>query len=132
MAKTRESLIGAETSKKHLEDRVEDLIRQIKGNEEKISVYERRTTAPGTTTDTGASTELNLESEVAELKSSLKRTQLELKSAREHVEQFKQISQTSETALADLNATMTEAEARHTAQVARFEVLLTYSFWLVS
>jgi nucleoprotein TPR len=42
LAKTRESLVGAEISKKHLEERVEELTRQLQGNQEKLAVYERR------------------------------------------------------------------------------------------
>ncbi|KAF8347304.1 hypothetical protein F5887DRAFT_1175048 [Amanita rubescens] len=42
LSKTRESLISAETSKNHLEERVSDLNRQIQGSEEKPAVYERR------------------------------------------------------------------------------------------
>ncbi|CDO76706.1 hypothetical protein BN946_scf184975.g15 [Trametes cinnabarina] len=40
--KTRESLIAAETSKKHAEERAEQLTRQLQGDEEKLAVYERR------------------------------------------------------------------------------------------
>lgn len=32
----------AQTNRKHLEEKIEDLIRQLKGNEEKLAVYERR------------------------------------------------------------------------------------------
>lgn len=71
MSKTREALASAETSKKHLEERVEELHRQLKGNEEKLAVYERRPLAgsgsvPSTQPDTGK--EEQLESEVAELR----------------------------------------------------------------
>src|SRR6266550_5098014 len=45
LSKTRESLIGAETSKKHLEEHVSDLNRQIQGSEEKLAVYQRRPAA---------------------------------------------------------------------------------------
>ena len=45
LASTRESLIRAETSKKHLEERVDELSRQLRGNE-KLSVYERRGPKP--------------------------------------------------------------------------------------
>jgi len=45
LSRTRESFVGAETSKKHLEERVADLNRQIQGSEEKLSVYKRRPVA---------------------------------------------------------------------------------------
>lgn len=69
-SKTRESLIEAQTSRKHLEEKVEDLNRQLKGNEEKLAVYERRpgTTGAVQTAEPGVSREQQLESEVAELR----------------------------------------------------------------
>ena len=71
LSKTREGLIGAETSKKHLEERIADLNKQMQGNEEKLAVYERR---PGTVNgtsrnvDNDISREQQLEAEVAELR----------------------------------------------------------------
>lgn len=68
-SKTRESLIEAQTSRKHLEEKVDDLTRQLKGNEEKLSVYERRPGSTGATLpDQEASREQHLEAEVAELR----------------------------------------------------------------
>jgi nucleoprotein TPR len=53
-----------------LEEKVEGLTRQLKGNEEKLSVYERRPGSDGFTqiVDQGASREQQLEAEVAELR----------------------------------------------------------------
>ncbi|KAI0058131.1 hypothetical protein BV25DRAFT_1919503, partial [Artomyces pyxidatus] len=42
LAKTRESLIGAETSKKHFEEQVQELTGRLQGDEEKLAVDERR------------------------------------------------------------------------------------------
>lgn len=69
-SKTRELLVEAQTSKKHLEEKVEDLSKQLKGNEEKLAVYERRPGLTGTTQpiDQDASREQQLETEVAELR----------------------------------------------------------------
>jgi nucleoprotein TPR len=71
LAKTREALVGAETSNKHLDERIEELTRRLQGNQEKLAVYERR---PGTTgvamqVDLELSHEQQLEAEVAELRS---------------------------------------------------------------
>ena len=67
---TRETLVEAQTSKKHLEQKVEDLAKQLKGNEEKLAVYERRPGAGSTvhSVDQDASREQQLETEVAELR----------------------------------------------------------------
>lgn len=69
--KTREALVAAETSKRHLETQVEQLNRQLRGNEEKLAVYERR--APGapvptTPADDSLTREQQLEAEVADLR----------------------------------------------------------------
>ena len=71
MAQTRESLVVAETSKKHLEEQVEQLTRQLQGNEEKLAVYERRASGVNgiaQRTDGDMSREQQLEAEVAELR----------------------------------------------------------------
>jgi len=62
--------VEAQTSRKHLEEKVEDLTRQLKGNEEKLAVYERR---PGSINssqpaDKDISRDQQLETEVAELR----------------------------------------------------------------
>lgn len=70
-SKTRESLIAAELSKKHLEERVEELVRQLRGHEAKLEVYERRPGhAEGTMESAGGdlNREQQLESELAELR----------------------------------------------------------------
>nr|UPW42857.1 nucleoprotein MLP2 [Hypsizygus marmoreus] len=123
-SKTREALVGAETSKKHLEERVDELAKQLQGNEEKLAVYERRTTAVNGVAqshDPDMSREQQLEAEVAELRSVLKVTEVDLATARSHVQQFQEISQANETALSNLNATFDEYKASTEAQIARHE-----------
>ena len=53
-----------------MEEKVEGLARQLKGNEEKLAVYERRPGPEGVTqtVDQDASREQQLEAEVAELR----------------------------------------------------------------
>ncbi|TFY64347.1 hypothetical protein EVJ58_g2677 [Rhodofomes roseus] len=130
-SKTREALIAAETSKKHLEERVEELTRQLHGNEEKLAVYERRATgvngiAPQRTGE-DMTREQQLEAEVADLRSALKVAQVDLSTARSHVQQFQEISQANETALATLNATYDEykfsTEAELTRRASEFDAL---------
>ncbi|KII91087.1 hypothetical protein PLICRDRAFT_28915 [Plicaturopsis crispa FD-325 SS-3] len=124
LSKTRESLVGAETSKKHLEERVEELTRQLQGNEEKLAVYERRTTGVNGVAqqvDTNLSREQQLESEVAELRSALKVAEMDLATARSHVQQFQEISQANEAALATLSGTYDEFKASTEAQIAQHE-----------
>lgn len=71
LSKARESLVGAETSRVHLQERVEELSRHLQGNEEKLSVYERRSSTVGgvhQSADRDASREHQFEAEVAELR----------------------------------------------------------------
>ncbi|KAL0058021.1 Protein mlp1 [Marasmius tenuissimus] len=123
LSSTRESLVVAETTKTHQEERIRDLTKQLQGNEEKLSVYERRTGIVNTTTtvDQNLSKEQQLEAEVAELRSKLKVAELDLATARGHVQQFKEISQANESALESLNNTFDEFKASTEAQIARHE-----------
>ena len=72
LGKTREALVGAETSRKHLDERVQELTRQLQGNEERLAVYERRSatgsTAGPRSADESLTREQQLEAEVAELR----------------------------------------------------------------
>ena len=74
MSKAREGLIEAETSRKHLQERVDELVKQVQTSEEKLAVYERRTTivtASGSTqsiSTTEGTNEEQLRAEVAELR----------------------------------------------------------------
>ncbi|KAI0693206.1 hypothetical protein BC835DRAFT_1276339 [Cytidiella melzeri] len=123
-AKSRELLAVAETSKKHLDDQVEQLTRQLRGNEEKLAVYERRATGAAGSThqmDEDLPREQQLEAEVAELRSALKVAEVDLAAARSHVQQFQEISQANEAALAALNATHDEYTASNEAQIAKHE-----------
>lgn len=63
---TRESLIAAKTSQEHLERRVADLVSQVTTREEKLAVYEGRTTSDST--DPNLTAEQQLEIEVVALK----------------------------------------------------------------
>lgn len=72
LGKTREALVGAETSRKHLDERAQELTRQLQGNEERLAVYERRSTTGSTagprSMDESLTREQQLEAEVAELR----------------------------------------------------------------
>ncbi|KAG6330667.1 hypothetical protein ID866_8422 [Astraeus odoratus] len=125
-SQARESLVGAETSKIHLQERVEQLTRQLQGNEEKLAVYERRTSGITLPSSTAAPSpdlprEQQLEQEVAELRAALKVAQVDLASARTHMQQFQEISQANESALAALNATHDQYKTDAEAQFARDE-----------
>ncbi|KAH9955068.1 TPR/MLP1/MLP2-like protein-domain-containing protein, partial [Russula dissimulans] len=118
----RTSLIKAETSKTHLEQQVEELSRRLQGDAERLAVYERRSAAVnGTAHHIGAegpALERQLEAEVADLRASLKVAEVDLAAARNHIQQFKEISQASEEALASLNATHDQYKSTTEAQLS--------------
>jgi nucleoprotein TPR len=60
-------------TKKHLEEKLDGMKKQLQGNEEKLAVYERRTgsIAVPQNADENLSHEQQLEAEVAELRSAL-------------------------------------------------------------
>lgn len=125
LSQTRESLVRAETSKKHLEERVDQLSRQLQGNEEKLAVYERRGNANGDVphqSNPDLSREQQLEAEVAELCSALKVAEVDLANARSHVQQFQEISQANEAALASLNQTYDDYKSTTESQLTLREV----------
>ncbi|KAG8214434.1 hypothetical protein J3R82DRAFT_9457 [Butyriboletus roseoflavus] len=125
LSQARESLVGAETSKTHLQERVEELARQLQGNEEKLAVYERRTTSASASApalDPDLPREQQLEQEVANLRAQLKVAQVDLVTARNHMQQFQEISQANEAALSALNTTHDEYKAGAEAQLSRYEL----------
>ena len=73
LQEARMSLVKAETSKTHLEQRVEELSRRLQGDTERLAVYERRSLAVnGATRHIGAeggSQEQQLDADVADLRS---------------------------------------------------------------
>ncbi|KAL5524681.1 MLP1_8 [Sanghuangporus sanghuang] len=128
LSKARESLVEADTSRKHLQERVDELVKQVQMNEEKIAVYERRTSSVTVTTGDASrppagedSSEQELKVEVAELRAALKAAEVDLAAARSHVQQFQEISQASEAALQSLSATHDEYKASTEAQIAKVE-----------
>ena len=142
LSQARESLVGAETSKAHLQERVDQLTRQLQGNEKKLAVYERRTAgidgaAPAVEQDLPR--EQQLKQEVAELRlvskdclwcstkqidvrSAPKVAQVDLAAARSRMQQFQEISQANEAALSALNATHDRYKTETEAQLTKNEV----------
>ncbi|KAG1780941.1 hypothetical protein EV702DRAFT_1042634 [Suillus placidus] len=121
-----ESLVDAETSKVHLQERVNQLTRQLQGNEEKLAVYERRPSvdngaSPATEQDLPCEKQLELEV-TDSLRSALKVTQVDLTAARSHMQQFQEISQANEAALTALNVTHDQYKTETEAQISKNEL----------
>ncbi|KAH9961980.1 hypothetical protein BC827DRAFT_250247 [Russula dissimulans] len=75
----------------------------------------------------GASPELQLEAKVAYLRASLKVAEVDLAAARNHIQQFKEISQASEEALASLNTTHNGYNSTTEAQLSTSWVWSSHS-----
>ncbi|KAF8265884.1 hypothetical protein EI94DRAFT_1734451 [Lactarius quietus] len=124
LQEARNSLVKAETTKTHVEQRLEELSRKLQGDAEKLAVYERRSLGINGTGAThhvssgGGSREEQLEAEVAELRAAIKVAEVDLTAARNHIQQFKEISQASEEALASLSTTHDEYKSTTEAQLA--------------
>ncbi|ETW82479.1 hypothetical protein HETIRDRAFT_108753 [Heterobasidion irregulare TC 32-1] len=108
-------------SKMYLKECVAELSCQLQGNEEKLTVYERRGSTSALANG-GAQPEVSgadhlckeqhLKAEVAEL---------DLANAQGHVQQFQEISQATEVVLAGLNATYDDCKSSTESQLAKHE-----------
>ena len=124
---------------------MEEFSRKLQGDAEKLAVYERRSlggvngssVASHHVGASGGSREEQLEAEVAELRyvcgsfvlhapsltwvptsAELKVAEVDLQSAHKHIQQFKEISQANEEALASLNTTHDEYKSTTESQLA--------------
>jgi len=96
----------------------------LRGNEEKLAVYERRGTTAGAAASQPAdmSREQQLEAEVADIRSALKVAEVDLSNARSNVAQFQEISKASEAALEQFSAMHDEFKSVTNSQIAQLEV----------
>ncbi|QRW27003.1 Nucleoprotein TPR [Rhizoctonia solani] len=117
LSKTRETASVAENSRVHLQQRVDTLVKEAQSLREKLAVYEGR--APGAPMPEGLNREQQLEIELGDVRAALKIAELDLASAREHVEQFKAISEASEQALREHMETWDTFKEEQEALIAR-------------
>ncbi|KIY69873.1 hypothetical protein CYLTODRAFT_211213 [Cylindrobasidium torrendii FP15055 ss-10] len=95
-------------SKKHLEQRVEDLTKFSESNKEKLAVYERHGPAASSGSGEEVSREQQLEAELAETSAKLKMAERALEKAKDRVLQYEGMSQAAEEALSQVQATLDE------------------------
>ncbi|KAG8925621.1 hypothetical protein FRC02_009537 [Tulasnella sp. 418] len=119
LSATREKLVVAQANETHHQTRIEDLIRQLEGNSEKLAVYERR--PEGAAGEGSAFTVDQLEKEVADLRAALKTAELDVQTAKEHVTQFQEISAANEQTLAELQQEYDEYKASTTSHITQIE-----------
>lgn len=115
LATLREELMGAKTSRDHLQARVEELTIELKSAEERVQVLQPRPTPrPGTHTadgNTGSTAEdaitreQELAIEVSELKRDLDLAKTELENSKTQMEQYRSIAQDSEEELRNFTET---------------------------
>ncbi|GAA5906296.1 hypothetical protein JCM6882_002695 [Rhodosporidiobolus microsporus] len=112
---TREQLIAAKTSQEHLEQRVRDLVLQVEAKEEKLAVYEGRTTTGDG--DATRSVEEQLQVTVADLRNELRAVKAELERAKEHVTQYQAIAESQGESLREVTATYEEYKTSTDASI---------------
>ncbi|KAL8827841.1 MAG: hypothetical protein Q9191_002941 [Dirinaria sp. TL-2023a] len=118
LSSTREELVGAKTSRDHLQARVDELTIQLRSAEERVEVLQPHHSESSTATTGGnhnyvsqeeessaLSKEQELSVQVSELRRDLDLARAELENAKDQVEQYKAISQASEEELQSLNET---------------------------
>lgn len=107
LGSVREELVAIKTTRDHLQTRVDELTVELKSAEERLQVIQSRPAAPAANPDmqvapgegtdgSGLSREQELGIEVSELKRDLDLTKGELAHAKEQVEEYKSISQSTE------------------------------------
>ncbi|KAI0888277.1 uncharacterized protein GGS22DRAFT_198077 [Annulohypoxylon maeteangense] len=115
MGQIREELVATKTSRDHLQSRVDELTIQLRSAEERAErLQPRPTPRPGSMVPiseqgaTQADTDERIQElihEVADLKRDLELTKSHLENAQTQVEQYKQLSQSSEEELERINST---------------------------
>ena len=112
LAKAREELVAAQTTRDHLQARTDELSIELRNAQERLEVLQPRTTPQRTheaqnQNDTGAgiNREQELSLEISDLKRDLELAQKELEDQKGQVDQYKAISQSSEEELQSLNET---------------------------
>ncbi|KAJ5976285.1 hypothetical protein N7481_009992 [Penicillium waksmanii] len=107
LSSVREELVAVKTTKDHLQSRVDELTVELKSAEERLQVLQSRPSAPSAPTETpvaeqdttdgsGLTREQELSIEVSELKRDLDLAKNELAHAKERVEEYQAISQSTE------------------------------------
>jgi len=123
---TRETLVVAQTSQEHLEQRVRDLVLQIEAKEEKLAIFEGRSaTGEG---EAGRTVEEQLQVTVAELRAELRSTKDELERAQKHVKQYQAIAETEGDSLRELTATYEEYKSSTEASLTEKDVSSDFCF----
>ncbi|GAA5903057.1 hypothetical protein JCM5296_001724 [Sporobolomyces johnsonii] len=115
---TRESLVAAQTSQEHLEQRVRDLVLQIEAKEEKLAIFEGRSTAGAEGGEAGRTVEEQLQVTVADLRNELRSVKSDLERAQAHVKQYQAIAETQGESLRQVTATYEEYKASTDTVVA--------------
>ncbi|KAI9829462.1 MAG: hypothetical protein M1826_005644 [Phylliscum demangeonii] len=113
----REELVAAQTTRDHLQVRVDELTIELKSAEGRLHALQPRAghaaegAEPETPAEQAARREEELSLEISELKRELDLAQSELENSKGQVAQYKNISQTSEDQLQSLNDTYDEYRA---------------------
>ncbi|SPO04746.1 related to myosin-like protein [Cephalotrichum gorgonifer] len=116
LGQVREELVGAKTTRDHLQARVDELTINLRNAEERVGrLQPRPTPRPGTAVEVEDNQQdheqelQNLADEISDLKRDLDLTRSQLENARAQAERFRELSQSNEEALADVTASQEQA-----------------------
>ncbi|CAO1623341.1 unnamed protein product [Parajaminaea phylloscopi] len=131
LAHARQQLAVAQTNVDHLTRKSDELQKQIQSREEKLSVYERGSGSSAAASSSaggveGLGSEQLLRIEVAELRGELRGLQIEAEQSKVHADRFRDIAQSSEETLTQLQATYEEYKSKMEASNSAKDAEITH------
>lgn len=117
LATVREELVAAQTTRDHLQSRIEELGIDLRSTQETLEIYRPKPADSQPTSTDGVPKEQELALEVSELKRVLNTTQKELVDNKALIDQFKSISQHAEEELKSMNNTYEEYRSETDTQL---------------
>lgn len=122
MSSKKEAVSFAQSTQRHLEQRIIDLGAAIAAKDDKIAIYEGRLAGTSAAQDSLLPREQQLELELAHLRASLRGADLELQSGRNQVEEFKKTAEASEGKVVEAQQTLESTKTKLEGDIAAKEV----------
>lgn len=130
---TKQELVAAQTSRDHLQSRVNELILDLKVVEEKLAVYRDKPAAPVVEEedDEGSSAVEELKIEAADLRGQIEIRNRNLDDLKEQISHFRDIAQATEEQLGELHASHDEYKDSMEGEISKREVCCSISYALI-
>ena len=127
---TKQELVAAQTSRDHLQSRVNELILDLKVVEEKLAVYRDKPAAPVIEEEDneGPSAVEELKIEAADLRGQIEIKNRNLDDLKEQINHFRDIAQATEEQLGELHASHDEYKDSMEEEISKREVCCSISY----